>query len=453
MPKGGHLMNQKKSMPKWSFTVPLVIVMLFLVFTGVGFAAQSPQSLYDTVWKLVNTRFVDQTKNGQDWAIWRHRYDDKIKNYDDAYQAIDTMLESLNDRYTRFLTPDEFSDEGNSIKAKLFGIGIQIGVHDNKLTVISPIDDTPAAKVGLESGDVIEEIDGTSTKGMSIKDAADHIRGPKGTPVKLLIERGHSTPKVYTVVRDEIKLKSVTEKPPIPVKSNIGYIRLSSFLSKNASSEVKKALQDESSKQGYILDLRGNPGGLLTNAIAIANFFLGHGAIISTVDRDGYKDTRSASPGIITTKPLVLLINGGSASASEILSGALRDNDRAILVGTKSFGKGLVQEINALPNGSGVNITTQTYLTPNDTFINHLGIQPDIEVHMPKLKSDQVYDPKKMGDPQLLAAENVLEDLIDGKGMKYLRTRSLLKETVMAKDNVYTDKAEAVEKTKMEHHN
>jgi carboxyl-terminal processing protease len=354
---------------------------------------------------------------------------------DDAYEGIDTMLSSLNDRYTRFLTPEEFADEGNSIRATLFGIGIQIGIRNDQIVVIAPIEDTPAEKAGLKSQDLILEINGETTKGMSVKDAADHIRGEKGTPVKLLVKRGDKPPKMYTVLRDEIKLKSVSKDPPLPVKDNIGYIRLSSFLSKKASDEVKDALKSESTKQGYILDLRGNPGGLLTNAINIADFFLDHGGIVSTVDRDGYKETKSSSGGVLTNKPLVVLINEGSASASEILSGALRDNNRAILVGKKSFGKGLVQEINSLPDGSGVNITTQKYLTPNDTDINKVGILPDIDVDMPELKDNEVYDPKKQGDPQLMAAQNALEDLIAGKDLKYLQTRSLIRATQIAKDS------------------
>ncbi len=428
-------MNQHKPGRKWLYSLPVLVGLLFFFFTGVGFASQSPQALYDEVWKLINTRYVDGEKNGQDWNIWRHRYDDKLKTSEDAYVAIDTMLSSLNDRYTRFLNPEEFADEGNSIRATLFGIGIQIGIRNDQIVVIAPIEDTPAEKAGLKSQDLILEIDGESTKGMSVKDAADRIRGEKGTSVKLLVKRGEKPAKMYSVMRDEIKLKSVSKEPPIPVKENIGYIRLSSFLSKKASDELKEALKSEAGKQGYIIDLRGNPGGLLTNAITIADYFLDHGGIVSTVDRDGYKETKHAVSGVLTNKPMVVLINEGSASASEILSGALRDNNRAILVGKKSFGKGLVQEINSLPDGSGVNITTQKYLTPNDTDINKVGIIPDIEVEMPELKDDESYDPKKHGDPQLKAAQDALQDLISGKSLKYLQARSLIREAQVAKTN------------------
>jgi carboxyl-terminal processing protease len=412
-----------------AFSKPLTVLMLSLFITSSSTYASSvaPTSFYDDVWKLINVKFVDGNKNGQDWGIWRHRYDDKLKTLDDAYVAVETMLASLNDRYTRFLDPEEFSDENNSIKAMLFGIGIQIGVRNDQIVVIAPIEDTPAEKAGLKSQDLILEINGETTKGMSVKDAADRIRGEKGTAVKLLVKHGEHAAKVVMVTRDEIKLKSVSDKPPLPLKKNIGYIRLSSFLSKKASDELKVALETQQDKAGYILDLRSNPGGLLSNAITIADYFLDHGGIVSTVDRDGYKESRLAQQGVLTDKPLVILINEGSASASEILSGALRDNNRAILVGKKSFGKGLVQEINALPGGSGVNITTQKYLTPNDTDINKLGIMPDLDVDMPEVKENQTYDPKKMGDPQFSQAQTVLEDLIAGKNIRYLQARSLVK--------------------------
>ena len=382
--------------------------------------AYSPQALYDEVWKLINARFVDVDKNAQDWAIWRHRYDDVIQDDSDAYLAIETMLASLNDRYTRFLDPEEFADEGRSIKATLYGIGIQIGNRDAKLLIIAPIDDTPAAKAGLKSNDEILQIDSTQSKGMSVKDAANLIRGEKGTKVRLLIKREDKTPQWFEVMRDEIKLKAITLDPPFPetkVPTDIGYIKINSFLSTNTSFELRNALRDLSIKKGYIIDLRSNPGGLLSNAITIADFFLDSGAIVSTVDRDGYKEVRRATSRTLTDKPLVVLIDGGSASASEILSGALRDNNRAVLVGKRTFGKGLVQEINQLPGGSGVNITTQRYLTPNDTDINKMGIQPDITSDITEA------DIKAKKDTQLLTGIQVMQDMLSGKSAKYMQTR------------------------------
>ncbi|WP_373531464.1 S41 family peptidase [Vampirovibrio sp.] len=399
----------------------LLIPLAMVTTIQQGFA-YTPQSLYDEVWKLINARFVNDDKNGQDWRIWRHRFDTQIKDEADANVAIETMLASLNDRYTRFLDKDEFAEEGRSIKATLFGIGIQIGLREDKLVVIAPIDETPADKAGLKANDEILEIDGKNTKGISVKDAADLIRGEKGTKVRLLIKREEKVAKYYDIMRDEIKLKSVSLNNPfdMAVPKNIGYVKLSTFLSSNAAQEVQNALKEQGEKSGYILDLRSNPGGLLSNAIRIADFFLEQGSIVSTVDRDGYKEVRYSSPSALTTKPLVVLINGGSASASEILSGALKDNQRAVLIGERSFGKGLVQEINQLPGGSGVNVTTQRYLTPNDTDINKKGIEPDIMIELTE------EDAKAKKDTQLLRAISVVSEMIQGKTVKDIINQQIL---------------------------
>ena len=254
--------------------------------------AYSPCDLYDNVWKLVNNKFVDQTNNSQDWYRWRHKYDSKITTNEDAYVAIDTMLASLNDPYTRFLDPKEFTEETNSIKGSLKGIGTQIAIKDGKLVVISPIEDSPAEKAGIKADDEILEINGESTKGISIEKAADKIRGEKGTTVNLLIKRKNEVnPIKFSIVRDEIELKSVSIKPPFEtqIPDNIQYVRLSSFISKNASAQLGEILSKNKNKDGFILDLRSNPGGLLTNAIVISDMLLKGGNIVSTVDRDGYK--------------------------------------------------------------------------------------------------------------------------------------------------------------------
>lgn len=372
--------------------------------------AATPIEMYDNVWRLINTKYVDQTNNEQNWNKWRHKYDKVIRTDADAYVAIDTMVASLNDPYTKFLDPKEFADETSSIKGSLKGIGIQIGVKDGKLMVIAPIEDTPAEKAGLLADDEILSIDGNSTKGITVDKAADQIRGPEGTQVTLVIKRKDMEPKSYTITRAEIEIKSVSQKIPDNVKmpNDICYIRLSSFISRNASKEVESILINSQNKKAFIIDLRSNPGGLLSNAIVISNMFLDGGAIVSTVDRDGYKETQKASRGVYTTKPLVVILNKGSASASEIFSGAMKDNKRAVLVGTQSFGKGLVQEINKLPNDAGINITIQKYLTPNGTDIHKKGITPDILV---ELTEENV---KNKDDVQLKKAIEVAQSLSNG---------------------------------------
>lgn len=375
--------------------------------------AYTPIELYDNVWRLVNAKFVDQTNNGQDWSKWRHKYDNKIKTNEDAYVAINTMIASLNDPYTKFLDPKEFAEETNSIKGSLKGVGIQIGVKDGKLMVIAPIEDTPAERAGILADDEILEINGKSTKGITVDKAADQIRGKEGTQVTLLIKRKDCEPKTYTMTREEIEIKSISQKVPNDVKipDDICYIRLSSFISRNASKEFGEILLNSTKKRGFIIDLRSNPGGLLSNAIYISDMFLDGGIIVSTVDRDGYKETQRANKGAITNKPVVILINKGSASASEIFSGAMKDNHRGVIVGEQSFGKGLVQEINKLPYEAGINITIQKYLTPSGTDINKKGITPDIVV---ELTEENV---KNKDDVQLKKAVQVMQNMINGNSV------------------------------------
>lgn len=384
-------------------------VSMSVLFTLPSFA-ETPQSLYDYVWRNVNAKYVDQTNNQQDWSRWRHKYDSVMQTDEDAYVAIDTMLASLNDPYTRFLNPKEFAEETSSIQGSLKGIGIQIAVKDGKLMVIAPLEDTPAERAGIIADDEILEIDGVSTKGITVDKAADKIRGQEGTQVKLLIKRKGAEPKLYTVTRANIEVKSISQKTPFetPIPSNIKYIRISSFLSKNLTKEFTNVLADSMDKDGYIIDLRSNPGGLLTNAIDISDMFLPGGIIVSTIDRDGYKVSQRAARTIYSDKPLVVIINKGSASASEILSGALKDHGRAVIVGENSFGKGLVQEVNRLPSNAGMNITIQKYLTPNGSDIHKKGIKPDIEVELSET------DITNKNDVQLKKAIEVLNTMIRG---------------------------------------
>lgn len=383
-------------------------ILMTAVLMGIGAVyAASPAEMYDDVWKIVNKKYYDPSNNSQDWARWRYRYENKLKTKEDAYVAIETMLSSLNDPYTRFLDPKEFSEETQSIKGSLKGIGTQIGIRDGELVIIAPLEDSPAERAGLLADDRILEINGESTKGINIDAAADKIRGEKGTTVTLLIQRKGVPNKLYSVVRDEIEVKSVSCKPPFEteIPNDIQYIRLSSFISKNAAGEIESILNNSSHVKGYIIDLRSNPGGLLTNAIYISDMLLRGGIIVSTVDRDSYKTTTRARIQQVTDKPIVVLINKGSASASEILSGALKDNQRATIVGEQSFGKGLVQEINRLPDEAGMNITIQRYLTPSGTDIHKKGITPDVVVELTQENAEA------KNDVQLKKAIEILEKM------------------------------------------
>lgn len=389
-----------------------IFIMVFVLFAITNISnpalAVTPQGLYDKAWKLISVKYVDDTQNQQNWERWRHKYDSVIQDEQDAHVAIATMVDSLGDVYTKFLTPKEYKEESENIQGNLKGVGVIISIKDGKLVIISPLEDTPGERAGLKSEDEILEIDGKSTKGLTLEAATDRIRGPEGTKVKFLIKRKGEEPKEYVIERSNIELKSVSTKAPKigKVDDNLGYIRLSSFLSKNAANEFQEALKKFQDKDGIIVDIRSNPGGLLTNAIYIADMFLDSKIIVSTVDKDGYKDTQNSMARVLTNQPVVVLINGGSASASEILSGALKDNKRAIIVGKKSFGKGLVQEINRLPDGSALHITIQKYLTPNGTDIHKKGITPDYVVDV----TQKDIDANK--DPQLEKACEVLQQQV-----------------------------------------
>lgn len=322
--------------------------------------------------------------------------------------AIQGMLSVLNDPYTRYISKDDFNEMNNERAGKFSGIGIQLGEQEKQLKVIAPIEDTPAWKAGIKAGDLITAIDGKSTKDMTVDDAVKVIRGEEGTTVKLTLYRPE-TKKTFDVdvVRGQIENQVVKSKM---LGKDIGYIRLTTFMQNNAPDKMRAALTELQKKgmKALILDLRSNPGGLLPNAVDIGSMFVEKGPIVRIVDRNGGEEKLNPSGSMVLDKsaPMVVLIDGGSASASEILAGALKDSKRAQLIGTRSFGKGLVQTVHHLYDGSGVAITTNKYLTTNGIDINKKGIEPDIEVQIPKEILSQPYSEAQ--DPQLQKALQIL---------------------------------------------
>ena len=273
------------------------------------------------------------------------------------------MLEALNDPYTRFLDPRAFQDENDAIDARIVGIGInlQLNKESGKLIVTRTIEDGPAEQSGIKIGDEIVGIDNISAVGMTPEQAAEHIRGKQGSPVQMSTSRA-GTVTTVSIVRQEITIHAVTSKV---MDNGMGYIALSTFISNDASREFRNALQKMANTDGIVIDLRDNPGGLLSNALEIADMLLDNGAIVSTISRHGrHTDLASGEP--VTHQPIVVLVDDESASASEILASALKDNGRGVLIGTKTYGKGVVQEINRLPAGAAIHITVSRYLTQAD---------------------------------------------------------------------------------------
>ena len=297
------------------------------------------------------------------------------------YEAVREMLKTLDDPYTRFMNPEEFRSMQIDTSGELTGVGIQITKEEetDNIVVVAPIEDTPASDAGLMAKDIITKIDGQSTEGMELNDAVNLIRGVPGSNVVLTIQRD-SREIDFDLTRAKIEIKPVRAR--IEEDPNIGkvaYIRLVQF-SNNASAEMRNAIAQAESENvnGYILDLRSNPGGLLYSSVEISRMFIDQGGIVTTVDRVGEVDSHQANGRALTDKPLVVLVDGGSASASEIVSGALQDNERATIVGTQTFGKGLVQSVRGLSDGSGLAVTISKYLTPDGRDINKEGITPDI---------------------------------------------------------------------------
>ena len=388
-----------------------------------AFFRESPKELVDEVWQIIDRQYVDGTFNKVNWQTVRKDYLSRsYTNNQDAYKAIRQMLEKLNDPYTRFMNPEEFKNMQVDTSGELIGIGIQIGADEKtkQLSVISPIEDTPAFAAGLLAKDVITKIDGKSTKGMDVNEAVGLIRGQPGTSVKLTVLR-NGQQKEFQIKRARIEIHPVKYSYQNSPIGGVGYIRLNQF-SANAAAEMRNAITDLEKKQvtGYILDLRNNPGGLLLSSVEIAQMWLEDGTIVSTVNRQGKQDIEKSNHRALTNKPLVVLVNDGSASASEILSGALQDNKRAVLVGEKTFGKGLVQSVRSLGDGSGLAVTIAKYYTPTGRDINHAGIAPDVLLKLttPQKQSLFLQNRDKVGTPadaQYAKALQILQQKVAAK--------------------------------------
>ena len=313
----------------------------------------------------------------------KDEYVDEINQADVMDAAINGVLQSL-DPYSAYMSPELFKSMQTDTRGEFGGLGIEIGMESGLVKVIAPIADTPASKAGIKSGDYIVKIDGEQVQGKTLMEAVKLMRGPVGTSIDLTIRRKNKKkPFVFKVKREIIEVKSVEAKI-LGQKNKIGYIRLKSF-NENSDKQLFKNIKEfEKTKNptGYIIDLRNNPGGLLTKAISITDFFLDDGEIVSTKGRNA-SETRKffAKTGDgVKGKPVIVLINNGSASASEILAGALKDHKRAIILGESSYGKGSVQSIIPLKNGGGMRLTISKYYLPSGKSISEVGVAPDILV-------------------------------------------------------------------------
>ena len=308
-------------------------------------------------------------------------YVDEVDQSKSMDAAINGLLQSL-DPYSAYMTPESFEGMQTETSGKFGGLGIEVGMESGVVKVITPIDNTPASKAGLKAGDYIVKIDGVQVQGKSLMDAVDLMRGLVGSSIEITVRRrGVKKALIFNITREIIQVQSVKSEL---IDNNIGYIRLTSF-NENSSDQIKekvKKLNKNKNLKGYILDLRNNPGGLLSQAIKISDFFLENGEIVSTKSRQASENRKwFAKKGDLTSgKTLIILINYGSASASEIVAGALKDHKRAILVGENSYGKGSVQSIIPLKNRGAIRLTIAKYYLPSGKSISKVGVTPDIEV-------------------------------------------------------------------------
>jgi carboxyl-terminal processing protease len=382
---------KEENMAQWkgfgNLKIVFVILMVFVLGVTIGLGRSYKVSA------LSNNMYEDLKVFTEVLGLLQKEYVEETKSKDLVYGAIKGMLETL-DPHSAFMTPAVYKEMQEETKGRFEGLGIEITIKEGVLTVVSPIEDTPAFKAGILAGDQILKIDGEPTKSLTLMDSVKRLRGPKGTKVTITIMReGFTKPRDFTLVREVIPVRSVRHEL---LEKNYGYIRISQFQEKTDSEFEKamKALEEENKGplKGLILDLRNNPGGLLDQAVKVANRFVESGLIVSVEGRrEEQKMKFQAHPErTINHSPLVVLVNGGSASGSEIVAGAIQDHGRGIILGTQTFGKGSVQTIFPLKDGSGLRLTTARYYTPNGRSIQAKGIVPDIVVKPSQPEEEKV---------------------------------------------------------------
>lgn len=396
-------------MSRWrrigNYKTASIILVVFLLGVVIGVSRSHK------VGAVPNTMYEDLKVFTDVLGLLQKEYVEERSSKDLVYGAIKGMLETL-DPHSAFMPPSTYKEMQEETKGRFEGLGIEITVKDGILTVVSPIEDTPAFKAGIVAGDQIVKIDGEITKNLSLMDSVKRMRGPKGSKVTITIMReGLPKPKDFTLIRDVIPVRSVRQEL---LEGHFGYIRLTQFQEKTDAEfdKAMKALEDESkgTLKGLILDLRNNPGGLLDQAVKIGDRFIDSGIIVSM---DGRRENQKmkfyAHPqGTLPPYPLVVLINGGSASASEIVAGAVQDHGRGILLGTQTFGKGSVQTIFPLKDGSGLRLTTARYYTPSGRSIQAKGVTPDIVV-----KPIRPEEEKEVAAPKLPTERDLERHLMD----------------------------------------
>jgi carboxyl-terminal processing protease len=406
------LLSSPDSLPVWAAT-------------GAIEFKDSPKAVLDEAWQIIHREYVDGQFNQVDWQVTRQQLlGREYSSQESAYSALRSALRQLNDPYTRFLSPAEYSDLTDQTSGEVSGIGVRLQYDDQirEVVVSEVMAGSPAAEAGIAVGDRILLIDGQSTERLTADAILQRLRGVADSQVTLTIARrtGPSRSLILTRRREEVPTVEYALKQA--GSRSIGYIRLIEF-NAQAAHQMEAAIRSLTSQgvEGFVLDLRGNPGGLLMASIDIGRMWLQHGPIVRTQDRNGTDEAISANRTALTQLPLTVLVDRRSASSSEILTGALRDNRRAMVVGTPTFGKALVQSLHGLADGSGLTVTVAHYYTPNGTDISRRGITPDVAVEISDRQRSELFtNPSRLGteaDTQYLRALQVLEQTIASEAL------------------------------------
>lgn len=464
--KGDKIMEKNKSSLAKTFTL---LAFVFFIASIISFEISTSRQTVAKAKQDAEAKAKEKDADvyemlelfGRAFEITKERYVDDVNNKKLIENAIDGMLSKL-DPHSSFLNADDFNDMTEQTTGSFGGLGIEVTMDKGVIKVISPLDDSPAFKAGVEAGDLITHIDDTQVQGLTLTEAIKKMKGKPGTKVKLKIFRENSEPLDITVVRDIIRTEPVKSK--VKDDGNVGYIRLSTF-NENSFDDMVKAIRkiksDNPNVKGFVLDLRNNTGGLLDQAVKISDAFLNEGEIVSIMSRqkDGSRVFFASEGDVLDNKPLVVIINGASASAAEIVAGALQDHRRAVLIGTKSYGKGSVQTL--IPLGdTALKLTTARYYTPSGRSIQAEGIEPDVVVNRAKIeeeKEDRMFseetltnalknDTKKDTKKDTKSDSEKSDEERDAKDYQLIRAVDLVKGIAVYEERNNTTKSKLEEK-------